>query len=205
MSGLDLERHDGLLVWRAPAPVRVASTSPLGGGLGERRWFLNMSVHKDYGGDPVADLRAAALGLGLAGPGVGMMTAKDVREAVTTSDGGVEAVATVGLGWPVWAAAPAAEPEDEPRPVRPGTINLLVVVPVALSDAALVNAVATATEAKVQALAEAGVPGTGTASDAVCVAAATTGPPEPYGGPRSAWGARVARAVHRAVLDGAPA
>jgi adenosylcobinamide amidohydrolase len=80
---------------------------------------------------------------------------------------------------------------------------------VALSDAALVNAIATVTEAKAQALADTGVAGTGTASDAVCVAAAaaigTDGEAETYGGPRSVWGARMARAVHRAVLEGAGA
>ena len=193
-----VERHGHVLVWRPPARVRVASTSPLGGGIGERRWFLNMTVDKDYRGEPVADLRAAAARLGLPGEGVGMMTAKDVREAVTAEDGGVDVLGTVGLGWPTWAAA-----ADEVEPVRPGTINLLVVVPVPLADAALVNAVATATEAKTQALFEAGVAGTGTASDAVCVACPVGGAdPEPYGGPRSTWGARIARAVHRAVAEG---
>jgi adenosylcobinamide hydrolase len=80
-------------------------------------------------------------------------------------------------------------------------------VPVPTSDAALVNAVATATEAKGQALAEAGVRGTGTSSDAVCVACRQRrvgdAEPEPYGGPRSPWGARIARAVHAAVAAGA--
>jgi len=195
---IEVELHDRVLVWRAPAPVRVASTSVLGGGIGERRWFLNASVHKDYAGpDPAAELAAMAASLGMEGPGVGMMTAKDVREAVTAHDQGVDVVATVGLGWPTWAAA-----ADDAAAVRPGTINLLIVVPAPLTDAALVNAVATATEAKVQALLEAGVDGSGTASDAVCVAAATDGSAEPYGGPRSTWGARIARAVHRAVLDG---
>ena len=196
-----VEHHGQVLVWRPPAPVRVASTSVVGGGVGERRWFLNMTVDKDYGGDPGADLRAAADRLELAGAGVGMMTAKDVAEAVTAEDSGVDVVATVGLGWPVWAAAPAPT-DGEPAVVRPGTINLLVVVPVRLDDGALVNAVATATEAKAQALLEAGVAGTGTAADAVCVACPTGGAVEPYGGPRSPWGARVARAVHRAVVDG---
>jgi adenosylcobinamide amidohydrolase len=85
-----------------------------------------------------------------------------------------------------------------------GTINVLAVVPVPLSDAALVNAVVTATEAKAQALAEAGLRATGTSSDAVCVACPVAGTqePEPYGGPRSVWGARLARAVHAAVAEG---
>jgi adenosylcobinamide amidohydrolase len=128
-----------------------------------------------------------------------MLTAKDVRGAVVEEEDGLEVVATVGLGWPTWAAAPP----DEARMAGVGTVNVLAVVPAALGDAALVNAVATATEAKVQALMEAGVPGTGTASDAVCVAAAGQGAPEAYGGPRSRWGSSLARAVHRAVLRGA--
>lgn len=196
-----VEHHDRALVWRTPTPVRVASTSVLGGGIGERHWFLNMQVDADYPAvDPVGDLRRTAAALGLHGDGVAMMTAKDVRDVVLAEDGGVDVMATVGLGEPTWAAAP-----DEPAAAHaPGTLNVLVVVPVPLSDAALVNAVATATEAKVQALFDAGVAATGTASDATCVACAVDGDEAAlYGGPRSTWGARVARAVHRAVLDGA--
>ena len=115
---------------------------------------------------------------------------------VTWTDAGVEVSATVGLGHPTWAAAP-----DVASPVSlVGTINLVVVLPEALSDAALVNAVATATEAKSQALWEAGVDGTGTATDAVCVACPQDGAVHAFGGPRSVWGARVARAVHASVL-----
>ena len=78
----------------------------------------------------------------------------------------------------------------------------MVQIPVGLSPAAAVNAVATATEAKVQALVEAGVPGTGTASDAVLVCWSPALPVEPFAGPRSTWGARIARAVHAAVRRG---
>jgi adenosylcobinamide amidohydrolase len=84
-------------------------------------------------------------------------------------------------------------------------VNVVVEVPAALSDAALVNAVVTATEAKTQALLEAGYSCTGTASDAVCIAAPIpdAGEAEPFAGPRSTWGARIARAVHAAVHAGA--
>ncbi|MFC4059645.1 adenosylcobinamide amidohydrolase [Planomonospora corallina] len=101
--------------------------------------------------------------------------------------------------------APTASPAGpaSAAPYVPGTINIVVTVPVALSDAALVNAVMTVTEAKTQALVEEGFACTGTASDAVCVVAPAEGPEEPFGGPRSVWGARVARAVHRAVRQGA--
>jgi adenosylcobinamide amidohydrolase len=83
-----------------------------------------------------------------------------------------------------------------------GTINLVVSLPVRLTEAALVNAVMTATEAKTQALLEAGVPGTGTASDALCVACPADGNAEQFAGPRARVGAGLARAVHGAVADG---
>ena len=99
---------------------------------------------------------------------------------------------------PTWAADLDGAISDW----HPGTINVVLHVPVRLSDAALLNAIVTATEAKSQALFEHGVPGTGTASDAVCVVCPADGPVEPFAGPRSVWGARIARATHGAVLRG---
>ncbi len=118
-------------------------------------------------------------------------------DVVSAADGGVRCDATVGVSTPTWAAAP----DGAWSRWQPGTINLVCWVPAPLADAALANAVVTATEAKAQALLEAGVPGTGTASDAVALCCPPGGS-EPYGGPRSAWGAPLARAVHAAVRDG---
>lgn len=195
--------EDGLrlpaLLWVGGPGWRMISTAILGGGLGEREWVLNAQVPGGYARmDPVAHLREIAAPLGVSGPGVGLLTAADVRGWTSAEDGGVWVVATVGVGAPAWAAVPWDAVGS-----AVGTINVLVTVPVALDDAALVNVVTTATEAKVQALLDAGHAATGTPTDAVCVAARTTGPREPFGGPRSLWGARVARGVHRAVLDGA--
>jgi adenosylcobinamide amidohydrolase len=206
-SGRDLP----MLVWRFPQPVRAVASGPLGGGIGLRQWVVNATVHRDYDRlDPDTHLREIADAAGLTGPGTGLLTAVDVGEAVAVSQEGVDVVATVGLGHPILAAAPdSAVGPDSPigrvSPVGPvGTINIVALLPVALSDAALVNAVVTVTEAKVQALWEHGVAATGTASDAVfvgCVADAGGGM-EPFGGPRSTWGARLARAVHSAVRTG---
>jgi adenosylcobinamide amidohydrolase len=177
----------------------MLASTVLGGGLGERSWVLNAQVSSDYARlDPDQHLRELAASAGLTGDGVGMLTATDVSAYQLASDGGVDVLATVAVGYPTWAAAP-----DEPAPACPGTINLVIAVPAALSDAALVNAVATATEAKVQALLKAGYACTGTASDAICVASQIDGPAAEFGGPRSVWGARIARAVHAAVLAGA--
>ncbi|MFC4146744.1 adenosylcobinamide amidohydrolase [Micromonospora mangrovi] len=188
-----------LLVWRADAPLRAVSSAPLGGGVGVRGWVVNATVPMSYDrDDPAAHLAGLADGLGLVGPGIGLLTGVDVTEVVTRSDAGVRVWATVGLGTPVWAAAAAPAPPAQ----RVGTVNIVAYVPAALGDAALVNAVATATEAKAQAIWELGLPATGTPTDAVTVLCPATGDPAPYGGPRSTWGAPLARAVHAAVLAG---
>jgi adenosylcobinamide amidohydrolase len=189
------------LVWRAAAPVRALATTVLGGGLGSRSWIVNAEVGLDYDhDDPGAHVAsiAAELGLEPEGDGVGFLTAARVLDVQSGSDGGVTCDATVGISTPTWAAAP----DGDWSRWQPGTINLVCWVPAPLSDAALANALVTATEAKTQALLEAHVPGTGTASDALLVCCPPGGT-EPYGGPRSASGARLARAVHQAVAAGA--
>ncbi|MEW2539255.1 adenosylcobinamide amidohydrolase [Micromonospora chalcea] len=201
-SGWDIP----LLAWRAEAPLLAVGSAPLGGGIGVRGWVLNATVPMSYDrDDPAAHLAELAHGLDLGGPGVGLLTGVDVSEVVSRADGGVRVWATVGLGTPVWAAAPEAAavvPEPAPPAQRVGTVNIVAYVPQRLGDAALVNAVATATEAKAQAIWELGLPATGTPTDAVTVLCPADGDPAPYGGPRSAWGAPLARAVHAAVRSG---
>ncbi len=189
-----------VMVWRLAVPWLAASTASVGGGLGLRNWVVNAQVIADYRRcDPEDHLADLALRLGLPGPGVGMLTAADVTGAHRVVDHCVEVEATVGVTHPTWAAEPG-DPVDPPDP--PGTINLVAFLPERLSDAALLNALCTATEAKAQALFDAGVPGTGTASDAVTILCPPAGPAHRFGGPRSTWGARLARAVHAAVFEG---
>ena len=96
-----------VLVWRFAVPMRVVASTPHGGGLGPRRWVVNAQVPVSYGRrDPDHHLARMAVSLGLAGRGVGMLTAADVRAFATAEDGGVSVTATVGLGHPVLAAAP---------------------------------------------------------------------------------------------------
>ncbi|WP_197519342.1 adenosylcobinamide amidohydrolase [Mycobacterium sp. E2327] len=224
---VEQSRSIPVLLWQFAEPRLCISSGPLGGGIGARDWVVNATVPLDYNRtDPDRHLTEIGTALKLVGAGCGLLTAVDVTRHHSADDSGVHAAATVGLSSPAWAAAPdrhfrremrssvqTTEFADyqtmEHRPPtdgdehRAGTINIVVAVPVRLSHAALVNAVATATEAKVQALQDTGVPATGTASDAVVVHCPTDGTPETYGGPRSAFGARIARAVHAAVLAGA--
>jgi adenosylcobinamide amidohydrolase len=200
---LTARQEDGesipLLLWRLAVPMRGISSGPLGGGIGDREWVINATVPMSYArNDPQTHLEALAGELALDGPGVGLLTGVDVTERVPATDGAAEVWATVGIGSPILAAAV----REIPRQHTPGTINIVAFVPVRLSDAALVNAVMTITEAKAQALWELGLDATGTATDAVTVLCPRQGPAEAYGGPLSPWGARLARAAHRAVREG---
>jgi adenosylcobinamide amidohydrolase len=185
---------------------RCLSSAVLGGGLHSASHWLNVQVPHGYARlDPDAHLSEEARAHGLdPGTVVGMLTAADVDAVEIHRRGAACVHATVGIGQPLAAAG------RRPRTVpRAGTINVLVALDASLSDAALAGAIQTATEAKAQALADAGVaavnhPGcaTGTATDAICVAA-LPGAIEAFAGPATPVGAAIATAVHAAVLAGA--
>jgi len=219
-----LYRHEdgaelAMALWRFSSPLLTLSSAPYGGGWGERHWVLAAQVASGYSRtDPAAHLAALAHELELTGPGIGMLTAVDVRLVTTSREDGVAVAATVGVTHPAWAAADTGTTAPAigeaggtgSRTTAPatgaasaaGTVNIVAVLSRRLSGAALVNAVMTVTEAKSQALWEAGFAGTGTPSDAVAVLCPRSGPAETFAGPRSRWGSRLARAAHRAVLDG---
>jgi adenosylcobinamide amidohydrolase len=148
--------------------------------------------------DPDVHLTEIASGLNLDGPGSGLMTGVDVAEVVSSTEGGVTVWATVGLGSPILAAASIVDAVT----ATPGTVNIVAALPVMLSDAALVNAVSTVAEAKVQALRDLGIEATGTATDATCLVCPASGPVEAYGGPRSVYGSVLARVAYDVLMTG---
>ncbi len=113
--------HDvPLLVWRLPEPVLAVSSAVLGGGIGPCRWVLNATVPMSYDrDDPAEHLAGIAAGLGLTGPGVGLLTGVDAADVVAADDGGVPVGATVGLGAPLQAAADPAFDTAAAAPRRP--------------------------------------------------------------------------------------
>ncbi|MFT7601501.1 MAG: adenosylcobinamide hydrolase [Acidimicrobiales bacterium] len=191
--------HRGMLVWKWTSPVTTLSSAPVGGGLNRPDWLLNIGVPHDYDRTDLEDhVKQTAAEIDLAGTGAALFTAVNVARFQRSMCGGVMAHATVGIAKPTWAA----DPTGGYSPWMPGTINLVIQLPVGLEPAAAVNAVITATEAKTQALHEQGVPGTGTASDAVVIVWPTDAEAELFAGPRSEWGARIAQASYAAVLSG---
>ena len=187
------------LVWRFDQPTEVISSASVGGGIGQIDWIVNIGVGSGYTRtDLDAHAAEVAADLGLRGPGSALFTAVDVKHCLRAECDGVAVHATVGVSKPTWAA----DSDDRVRAVGPGTINIVAQLPVGLEPGAAVNAAMTVTEAKAQALAECGVAGTGTATDAVVVAWPAAGRRERFGGPRSEWGHRLAVAAHAAVRDG---
>ena len=156
-----------LLLWRAATPVLAISSAVLGGGIGACGWVVNASVPMSYDReDPAAHLGEIAAGLGLAGPGVGLLTGVDVADVVVAADGGVRLWATVGLGAPIQASAPAVAESPE----RAGTVNVVAWVPERLSPGALVNVGRHHHRGEDAGDSRPGLAATGTATDAVCVA-----------------------------------
>ncbi|HEV8676812.1 MAG TPA: adenosylcobinamide amidohydrolase [Methylomirabilota bacterium] len=194
-------------VWvRSADRLRVVASAFVGGDLAATRHIVNMHWPHGYRDGLEVELAAFARRLGIVEPFVGLMTAAGTHEAVSVTEqlDGITAIAvvTVGIGTLVSAGA------SPPRPWRPGTINTIVLLDACLEPAAAVNGVITATEAKVAALAEAGLvttdgaPATGTVTDAVVVAWTQRGPRLPYLGPAASGGWLLARAVRRAVAAG---
>ena len=202
------ELREGILVVELDAPYRCLSSAVFGGGLGEMRSWLNAQVPSDYARtDPETHLAELVRELGLPRPTVGMMTAALIEDHVDVARGTARVVATVGLRDPHTAVSSGRDPGGGHLP---GTINLLILLQAPLTDAALVGAASTAVEAKVQALATAGVKAgsvtaTGTATDSICVACPTgsSGSRVHFAGPATRVGSDLARAVHDAVVLGA--
>lgn len=190
--------HEGALVWRDLDGWQSLSSAPVGGGRATPSWLLNLRVPMSYARtDLAAHADEVAVAESLIGPGIALFTAASVERWARAERAGVTVDATVGVSKPTWAA----DESGGHQRWAPGTINLVAAVPAPLSEAAAVNLVMTMTEAKTQALLDAAVPGTGTASDAVVVLWRGDGEPVPFGGPRSEWGARTALATHEAVLE----
>jgi iron complex transport system ATP-binding protein len=207
ISDLAIDVDAEAVVVRAERALRAVSSAIVGGGLVQTRAIVNLHVPKGFQcADSEGHLAEFARRRAVPSPFVGLLTgaATDRAELATEQLNGlsVSAVVTVGL------SNRSAAGRSAQAMWRPSTINTIVIVDAEAEDAALVNLVITATEAKALALAEAGVATreggvvTGTSTDAVVVAATGRGPRCRFGGPVSDLGWLVARAVKSALDAG---
>ena len=187
-------------------PRRTLSWAIIGGGFGEHRrvvWHFVKRAELHEGVDAVAlfEERLVAQGYDSA---VGLLTARYLRPyaEARASHGDVQghAVVTCGLGNALRAGDPAE------HGVRVGTINVLCHLSVRLSDVALLEALALASEARTLALLElnhpsvmSGKPATGTGTDCIVIACAADGPVHAYAGKHTRVGAALGECVHAAT------
>jgi adenosylcobinamide amidohydrolase len=95
-------------LWCLGPGYRMISSGVAGGGIGPREWVPNAQVSASYARlDPAVHVAELAAGLGLAGEGVGLLTAARVTDGVRCEEEGVRAAATVGLRARAWAAVGA--------------------------------------------------------------------------------------------------
>ncbi len=144
------------VVIRAERPLRAVSSAIVGGGLVQARAIVNLHVPKGFQcADSAGHLAELARRRAVPTPFVGLLTgaATDKAELATEHLDGLSAsvVVTVGL------SNRSAAGRSAQAMWRPSTINTIVIVDATPEDAALVNLVITATEAKTLALAEAGI------------------------------------------------
>jgi len=177
--------------------------------------LMIMEVPKMYDNpDPLSDIERVRKDLGLPESTVGLMTAAELDYVTAFEETQFEgirtyAVATAGLGNQVIAGdviydmdarlARSLEKEKRIRARRPGTINIIAVSPVALTDAAKANALIVITEAKTAALRSLGHEATGTTSDAVAIVSPIGGERAEYCGTGTSLGISWARSVKNAV------
>jgi iron complex transport system ATP-binding protein len=189
----------------------LISSAPLGGELRQARHIINHTVKKGYSSDhPERDLARLADEMGLGEGVVGLMTAVDVRRTAVRSESKgnltVTAVCTAGTSHPCAAGVPVIW--DDNSLVTPGTINIVVLIDGRLTEAAMVNAVITATEAKTRAICMCGITmpdgsmATGTTTDTVVIACTGRGKPLPYAGAATDLGYLIGHTVYQAVEQG---
>jgi len=164
---------------------RAASTG-INGGIRPVSTLFNHTVSAGWDhDDPGKELEIVAAGAGLAPDFFGLLAAVPVQQCCVLQYDFVTVFITAGI-------------RREP-PESSGTINIIVTSSEGMEDAALLETIMVATEAKAEALATLGLPLTGTPTDAVIAACENT-MKHTFAGRLTGIGSR----VRAAVLHGIP-
>lgn len=189
-------------------PCTCLSSAVLGAGFSKARYIINKSVPKNWQcNDPEASMRKYAEHLGVTAEScVGLLTAVGMHELQSSElqqeDWVVKSFVTAGVG-----NAARAGGQNPLTDTQAGTINIIIIIFGCLSEAALVGAVQTATEAKVAALQDAGIQtrfletATGTTTDAIVIINYLDEPKTPYAGLATTAGYLIGQTVYNATLN----
>lgn len=190
---------------RAPILLKTLSSGVTGSGFGWHHTFVNRHVDRNYDcSDPVSEMKEYLIAHDFTPEEtVGMMTAVNVQDAAYRfyEEDGISTliVVTAGSGNAVDAASTKRKSYNH----TPGTINSWVFVNGQLSEAAFVQSMITATEAKVKALFDlkikdphTGTIATGTSTDSLLIASSQRGPSIQYAGTITPLGNLISKGIY---------
>ncbi|MFD2682129.1 adenosylcobinamide amidohydrolase [Bacillus seohaeanensis] len=201
---------DDYISYHSPIPLKSMSSGVIGSGLGWYQHFINRHVPKDYDiSNYYEDMKQYLYDHGF-DPSftVGMMTAV-ILEDVTykkfkLGDCSIFVVVTAGVGNAV-DVSNSYQFDLEPSP---GTINTWVFINGNLSDEAFIQAIVTATEAKVKAMRDldildpkTGTFATGTSTDSIMIAATQRGKKHTFAGSITSLGKLIGQGVHECTKE----
>ncbi|XID94012.1 adenosylcobinamide amidohydrolase [Paenibacillaceae bacterium WGS1546] len=200
----------------ADRSYRTLGNAPFRGGCGDGRRFVNWKVPLDYDcSDPEKAMRERLTEWGYdVDSTVGLQTAAHLTHASFEEEAGdafrLLVCATAGTG----NAARAGLGRETFSAYAPGTVNVIVLIDGRLTDAAMANAIVSATEAKCAAFADLDVRdrdyadrvATGTTTDAVLIAVSRSdayAQIHRYAGAATTLGNAIGRLVYRTVSEAA--
>ncbi|MGD7042939.1 adenosylcobinamide amidohydrolase [Jeotgalibacillus proteolyticus] len=194
----------------APHILKTLSSAVIGAGLGWHRHFVNRHVPMDYEcADSYEDMcRYADENGWSAADTVGMMTAVVVEDVVIREFEHEKLSIVVAVTAGVGNAVDVSLAHQRNDKQTAGTINSWIFVNGKLSDEAFIQAMMTATEAKVKALQQLNVKdpitqtlATGTSTDSLLVAATQKGEYVQYAGPVTALGKMIGRGIVECTVE----
>lgn len=209
LPGVTFQQSEAAFIVRSTRPLTILSSAVVGGGYTQARMIINRHVDKTYDHPlPAQDLRHFARKIGITEDFVGLMTAVFLHHTriMSLRQGDLLGTVILTAGYSNSTAAGLSPPAS----LRPGTINIILLLDASLTPAAQVNAIITATEAKTHVLrqwdkrTDDNLPATGTSTDAVVIACTGRGRPLAYAGPATPVGYLIARLVRRGLQEGAP-
>ncbi|MBM7649555.1 iron complex transport system ATP-binding protein [Bacillus ectoiniformans] len=205
-----VETSEEMITLNSPILLKTLSAGVIGAGWGWNRSFVNRHVDKNYNHDHFKqEMHDFLTAQGFdCNETVGMMTAVFLDTAafrlVEHEGASVFAMVTAGVG----NAVDVSRACEHDRAMLPGTINTWVFANGRLTEEAFVQAVMTATEAKVKALFEKGVKdpltgslATGTSTDSVLIAATQRGEEQAFAGTISPLGQAIGKAVYECTIE----
>ncbi|MGO4888243.1 heme ABC transporter ATP-binding protein [Anaerobacillus sp. MEB173] len=194
----------------SPIALKTLSSSMLGAGFGWNKTFVNRHVDRNYNAlEPVQEFKEYLHQAGIdTVETVAMMTAARLEDAsfitLEEEEFSLFAVVTVGTS----NAVDASRSYEQEYAIRVGTINTWVFIEGQLPDAAFVQALTTATEAKSKALQDEEIYdpmsktiATGTSTDSICIAATQTGVELEYAGTITPLGKAIGKAVYEGTIN----